>query len=63
MGPVMWIEVLSRHGEAIQRQRIDGDEARIGRDFDNDVVVDDPHVAPHHARIFRNRPFRNGERS
>jgi hypothetical protein len=30
-----------------------GDEARVGRAFDNDVVVDDPHVAPHHLRIFR----------
>jgi hypothetical protein len=35
------------------RERIDGPEARIGRAFDNDVVIDDPHVAPHHLRIFR----------
>jgi hypothetical protein len=49
----MWIEVLSRHGEVAARERIAGDEARIGRAFDNDVVVDDPHVAPHHLRIFR----------
>lgn len=49
----MWIEVLSRHGEIAQRQRIEADEARIGRAFDNDVVVDDPHVAPHHVRIHR----------
>jgi hypothetical protein len=53
VGPVMWIEVLSRHGEVAARERITGDEARIGRAFDNDVVVDDPHVAPHHLRIFR----------
>jgi hypothetical protein len=49
----MWIEVLSRHGEVAARERIEGEEARIGRAFDNDVVVDDPHVAPHHLRIFR----------
>jgi hypothetical protein len=49
----MWIEVLSRHGEVAARERIMGDEARVGRAFDNDVVVDDPHVAPHHLRIFR----------
>lgn len=49
----MWIEVLSRHGDVAARERIEADEARIGRAFDNDVVVDDPHVAPHHLRIFR----------
>jgi hypothetical protein len=53
MGAMMWIEVLSRHGEVASRERIGGAEARIGRAFDNDVVVDDPHVAPHHLRIFR----------
>ncbi|HSN21517.1 MAG TPA: FHA domain-containing protein [Usitatibacter sp.] len=53
MGAVMWIEVLSRHGEVALRERIDAAEARVGRAFDNDVVVDDPHVAPHHLRIFR----------
>ena len=53
MAAVMWIEVISRHGEVAARERIDGPEARIGRAFDNDVVVDDPHVAPHHLRIHR----------
>ena len=53
MGAVMWIEVLSRHGEVAQRERIEANEARVGRAFDNDVVVDDPHVAPHHLRIYR----------
>ena len=49
----MWIEVLSRDGAVAARERIEGTEARVGRAFDNDVVVDDPHVAPHHLRIFR----------
>ena len=49
----MWVEVLSRGGDVAARERIDAPEARIGRAFDNDVVVDDPHVAPHHLRIFR----------
>jgi len=49
----MWIEVLARDGEVRSRERIDSGEARIGRAFDNDVVVNDPHVAPHHLRIFR----------
>lgn len=54
----MWIEVLSRHGDVASRERIDAAEARIGRAFDNDVVINDPHVAPHHMRIFRGE---NGE--
>ena len=49
----MWVEVLSRHGDVVARERIETPEARIGRAFDNDVVVNDPHVAPHHLRIFR----------
>ncbi|HET7548106.1 MAG TPA: FHA domain-containing protein [Usitatibacter sp.] len=53
MGAVMWIEVLSRHGEVASRSRIDAPQAHVGRAFDNDVVVDDPHVAPHHLRIVR----------
>ena len=53
MGAVMWVEVLSRQGEVAVRERIERDEARIGRAFDNDVVIDDPHVAPHHLRIYR----------
>ena len=50
---MIWIEVISRHGEVASRTRIDGAEARIGRAFDNDVIVDDPHVAPHHVRVTR----------
>jgi pSer/pThr/pTyr-binding forkhead associated (FHA) protein len=53
MGAVMWVEVLSRHGDVATRERVERDEARIGRAFDNDVVIDDPHVAPHHLRIYR----------
>ena len=50
---MMWIEVLARDGEVVERIRIDAPEARLGRAFDNDVVLNDPHVAPHHLRIFR----------
>jgi hypothetical protein len=49
----MWIEVLSHHGDVASRHPVHAAEARIGRAFDNDVVVDDPHVAPHHLRVFR----------
>ena len=53
MAAVMWIEVLGRDGEVVARERIDTPEARIGRAFDNDMVLDDPHVAPHHLRVLR----------
>ena len=53
MGTLMWVEVLSHHGDVATRIPIASDEARIGRAFDNDVVVDDPHIAPHHVRIYR----------
>jgi pSer/pThr/pTyr-binding forkhead associated (FHA) protein len=56
-GPVdetMWIEVLGRHRETAARFRIDGNEALIGRGYGNDVVLDDPHVAPAHLRVYRN---------
>jgi hypothetical protein len=53
MAAMMWVEVLARDGEVVDRVRIDTPEACVGRAFDNDVVVNDPHVAPHHLRIFR----------
>jgi len=49
----LWVEVISRGGDIASRVRVDAPEARVGRAFDNDVVVDDPHVAPHHLRIYR----------
>ena len=49
---MIWVEVLSRHHDVLSRQRCE-DDARIGRAYDNDVVLDDPYVAPHHLRIGR----------
>lgn len=49
---MIWVEVLSRHHDVLARYRCD-EEARIGRAYDNDVVLDDPFVAPHHVRIAR----------
>lgn len=53
MDQVIWIEVLSRHHDVLSRHRCDGPEVRIGRAYDNDVVLDDPYVAPRHLRIRR----------
>ena len=50
---MIWVEILGRHREVVARHRCDGAEVRIGRGYDNDVVVDDPYVAPRHLRVFR----------
>ncbi len=50
---VFWIETLSRHHDVLSRQRCFGSEIRIGRGYDNDVIIDDPHVAANHLSIRR----------
>lgn len=50
---MIWVEILSRQRDVAARFRIAGPEARIGRGYDNDVVVDDPYVAAQHLRVFR----------
>lgn len=53
MDEVIWIEVLSRQRDVVSRQRVPGNALTIGRAYDNDVVLDDPHVAAHHLRLAR----------
>jgi len=53
MDAVIWVEILSRHREVASRHRCAGAEIRIGRGYDNDVIVDDPYVAVQHLRLFR----------
>jgi hypothetical protein len=50
---MIWVEILSRQHEIAARFRIAGPEARIGRGYNNDVIVDDPYVAAEHLRLFR----------
>jgi pSer/pThr/pTyr-binding forkhead associated (FHA) protein len=51
----IWVEILARHHhEVATRYRFASTPITIGRAYDNDVVVDDPHVAAHHLRIARN---------
>ena len=52
MDQVIWVEVLSRRRDVAVRHRFSGPEIRIGRAYDNDVVLDDPFVAPSHVRVF-----------
>jgi hypothetical protein len=48
---MIWVEILSRHRDVVSRVRIAGEEATIGRGYDNDVIIDDPFVAAHHLRV------------
>lgn len=50
---MIWVEVLSHQQEVLMRHRFTGVEIRIGRAYDNDMVIDDPYVAPRHLRVFR----------
>jgi hypothetical protein len=53
MDEVIWVEVLSRHRDVAARYRCRGPFITVGRSYGNDVVIDDPHVAPAHLRIAR----------
>ena len=50
---MIWVEILSRHREVAARFRFAGPDVRIGRGYDNDVILDDPYVAARHMRLFR----------
>jgi hypothetical protein len=55
---MIWVEILSRQQEIAARFRIVGTEARIGRGYANDVIIDDPYVASEHLRLFRDEAGR-----
>jgi hypothetical protein len=55
---MIWVEILARRREVAARFCCPGEEARIGRGYDNDVVVDDPYVAAQHVRVFRDESGR-----
>ena len=49
----MWIEVITGAGVLLTRQRIRNDVFSVGRDYKNDLIVDDPCVSTAHFRIQR----------
>lgn len=51
METLVFVEELGRNGEVIRRQAINKLPARIGRSYDSDVIIDDPHVAADHLSI------------
>lgn len=51
MAPTLIIEVLEPGGAVHHRVRVETLPATIGRAYTSDVILDDPYVCPHHARI------------
>jgi hypothetical protein len=58
MDQVIWIEILTRSRDVATRLRFAGPEVRIGRGYDNDVILDDPYVAARHLRVLRDQDGR-----
>lgn len=49
----MILEVLDRRGRVRERRVIGAFPAWLGRAYDCAVILDDPYVSPHHARVVR----------
>ena len=47
------VELLDRAGAVVARHRCNALPVRMGRAYDNDIIVDDPFVAPAHLQIER----------
>jgi hypothetical protein len=46
-----FIEALARNGEVLHRHQFGSLPIRIGRGYDNDLIVDDAYAAQHHALV------------
>jgi hypothetical protein len=46
-----FVELLARNGDVLARQRVDRLPIRIGRGYDNDVILDDDYAAAAHAVV------------
>ena len=45
------LELVNRGRRVIQRYKMNAAVIRIGRAYDNDIILDEPHVSPHHAEL------------
>ncbi len=54
MGALALIEILDRDGSVRHAQKVLSWPLRVGRSLDNDLVLDDPHVAGHHFMVDAN---------
>lgn len=51
MSQSIFVEQLTPDGEVAHRTQVNHLPIRIGRAYDNDIILDDPHTAAHHAQI------------
>jgi hypothetical protein len=51
MSAPWYVELLARNGDVLRRQCIDTLPIRIGRGYDNDLILDDDYAAPSHALV------------
>jgi hypothetical protein len=51
----LFVEILSHYGDVKARHCLHQLPIRIGRGYDNDVILDDPHAAAQHAQIELNQ--------
>jgi FHA domain len=51
MTGIYFVEILNHSGDVQSRQRLTTLPIRIGRAYDNDVILDDLHTAAHHALV------------
>ncbi|MFA9217186.1 MAG: FHA domain-containing protein, partial [Sphingomonadaceae bacterium] len=54
MSAPYYVELLGANGEVLQRQRYQQLPIRIGRAYDNDLILDDAHSGAHHASVSLN---------
>lgn len=52
MDRVIILEIRDRRLHLLARQRVERFPVRIGRAYDNDVILDDRHVDAHHAALY-----------
>jgi len=45
------IEILNRSGQVMQRFHYTGGKVTVGRAYDNDIIIGDPFICPHHLLI------------
>jgi len=53
MDELIYIEVLDRHGQVAARHVVQTLPVRIGRAYDNELILEDPYLAPHHLVLER----------
>ena len=45
------LEILDRFGKVRERHKLDRFPVRVGRGYNNDIILDDPYVSPNHIEL------------